>query len=100
MYLNPTKNYQVHNVKIRPEMCLIFTWGSEEIIPFLKLQHKNSYYFLEVFVLSTQCCIYLEKTVQWEICNLNSVRDKNVDFAPDEGTVTSAVAGRNSKSLK
>lgn len=61
MYLNPPKNYQVHNVKIRPEMCLIFTWGSEEIIPFLKLQHKNSYYFLEVFVLSLSAAYIWKK---------------------------------------
>lgn len=100
MYLNPTKSYQVHSLKIRLKMCLIFTWASEDIISFLKLQHKNSYYFLEVFVLSLSAAYIWKTTVQWEIQNLNRVRDKNVGFATDEGTVTPPVAERNSKSLK
>lgn len=79
---------------------MIFTWGSEEIIPFLKLQHNNSYYFLEVFVLSLGVAYIWKTTVQWEIENLNCSRDKNVGFAANEGIVISPLEERNNKSLK
>lgn len=63
-------------------MLDFFTWASEELIPFLKLQHKNFYYLLEIFKLSYAYVLHmLENT-------LNHVRNNNAG----EGTAMSLVS--------